>query len=375
MKVIILGLAVLFFISCGLSNWEAETVAQESLYVLSINPEPESSVSALSQVELIFSKPLAVETVTPQTLFIISLEDYQLYEESWDDLHDEVEDGDVLTIPYTLEWLDGNQKLNLILTQTLEADKQYVVVALPLIQAADYMPLDQTMVGFLTKQFSSTFLVVGNSESVSETEGNGVESSEEAAIQSSSTPVTYPEVSAVAENETEDSGLEEAEPSFDWQQILITEVVPDPQQDHSESSVGNDVLFDEIPGTGTVSSSDEFIEIFNGTDETVDVSSWSLNMVDGTDVNQGLNDSEWDKYFSAGGSLEQLGSGEFLVLGDPEGTINNTVSLELLNEVGEVIDSVEIEDANAAGVDDESYYRGPDGEWLQGLASPGYFLE
>jgi hypothetical protein len=98
-------------------------------------------------------------------------------------------------------------------------------------------------------------------------------------------------------------------------------------------------------------------------------------MVDGTDVNQSLGSSEWDTYFSASGSVENLGSGEFLVLGDPEGTINNTVSLELLNEVGEVIDSVEIDDANAASTDDEACYRGPDGEWLQGLASPGYFLE
>lgn len=375
MKKVMMGFIVLFFVSCGLSDWEATDLTGESLYVLSINPEAESSVSTLSQVELIFSKPLAVETVTPLSLFIITLADYQLYEQDWDDLHDEVEDGDITTISYTLEWSDGNQKINLVLTQDLEAGEEYVVVALPLIQASDYMPLDQTVSGFLTKQFSSSFLMVTGTESVSETEASSSESSDENSTQTDSEEASYPQVSTGEEAVSDDSSSQEAEPTFDWQNVLITEVVPDPQQDHSESTIGNDVLFDDEPGTGTVSSSDEYIEIFNGTEESVDVSSWSLNMVDGTDVNQALGDSEWDKYFSAGGSLEYLQAGEFVVLGDPEGTINNSVSLELLNELGEVIDSVEIDDANASGVDDEAYYRGPDGEWLQGLASPGYFLE
>jgi hypothetical protein len=277
MKPIIFFMMIFLGTACGLSNWDEINQEAASLYILSIDPASESSVTTLSQVELIFSKPLAIETVTPQTLFVITLADYELYEQDWDDLHDEVVDSDVTTIPCTLEWSDGNQKVNLTLTQDLEADTEYVVVALPLIQAFDYMPLDQTIVGFVTKQFSSSFLMVSettsvnDTESMSESETSSSESDDGSSTQTDSVEASYPEVSS-EEMATENSLSEETEESFDWQKVLITEVVPDPQQDHSESSAGDGILFNETPGTGSVSSSDEYIEIFNGTEE-------SLNMI------------------------------------------------------------------------------------------------
>ena len=42
----------------------------------------------------------------------------------------------------------------------------------------------------------------------------------------------------------------------------ITEVVTDPQADHSESAGGNGVAFDHLPGNGSITSSDEFIELY-----------------------------------------------------------------------------------------------------------------
>lgn len=161
--------------------------------------------------------------------------------------------------------------------------------------------------------------------------------------------------------------------TFDWGRVLFTEVVTDPQQDHSESEGGNGVLFDVEAGTGTVGSTDEYVEIFNGTSETVDATLWTLSMSDGTDEEQSLGDEDWDVYSSSGGSLDTFGPGELIVLGNPKGAMNNTIELELLGEMGEAIDAVSVDDANASGLEDESYYRLPNGEWGNGPATPGYF--
>jgi len=175
----------------------------------------------------------------------------------------------------------------------------------------------------------------------------------------------------------EGGGVSESEPvvEFDWQRVLITEVVTDPQQDHGESTQENGILFDAFPGLGTVGSSDEYIEIYNGTSEPVDMSLWSLNMKDGTDESQDLADEDWETNFSLDGKLESVGAGEFLVLGNPAGAMNNSITLELLNGTSEIVDSVAVENGNASDLNDEAYYRSPTGEWTQGWATPGYFLE
>jgi len=247
------------------------------------------------------------------------------------------------------------------------AQDEYVVVALPTIQAQDFTPLDQTTVGAITQEFTSHFLyVLNSSEDVAAPQ-------EEAGSEEEGSSVSYPEVSTGGNEE--DVNVEEAVEEFDWNRILFTEAVTDPQQDHSESTEENGILFDPYPGTGTVGSTDEYIEIFNGTDSAVDVSLWSLNMVDGTDVQQDLNSSDWDVYFSNEGSLESFGAGEFLVLGNPEGAMNNSISFELTNEDGEIVDALEVDDANASDLNDEAYTLSADGTWNMDFASPGYFLE
>lgn len=205
---------------------------------------------------------------------------------------------------------------------------------------------------------------------------SGDSSSEDSSSGDLGSTGTYPSVPSPENDSSGESGVEsEVVNDFDWSRVLITEVVTDPQQDHGESTEANGIPFDAFIGTGTVGSSDEYVEIFNGTAETVDMSLWSLGMMDGTDEFQDLNDEDLVTFFSLDGKLEEVGAGEFLVLGNPSGAMNNSITLELLNESGEIVDSVNVDDANASDVNDEAYYRSPTGEWMQGWASPGYFLE
>lgn len=222
--------------------------------------------------------------------------------------------------------------------------------------------------------------VVGDAE---EDGGKGLDSDSDASESDatetgSESTGNYPTTSASGDEATTDgqtSSADEAASQFDWNRVLFTEIVTDPQQDHGESSGGNGVPFDATPGTGTVSSSDEYVEIYNGTSETVDISLWGLNMSDGTDEWQDLNDESLVTTFSNGGSIEAFGPGEFVVVGNPKGAMNNTITLELLDENGEIVDSLDVEDANAADETDEAYYLSPEGDWIQGRATPGYFLE
>ncbi len=256
-----------------------------------------------------------------------------------------------------------------------------------------------------TPKSESEETATSDSESSSLTETDSELSSTETSTETSSSTQTYPTVAEVnsesddgdstvtltssdtssaesvaAEESTVDESVTEVaaeseEPQFDWNRVLITEVVTDPQQDHGESTIGNAVKFDATPGTGTVGSTDEYVEIFNGTDTVVDVSQWSVAMNDGSDVTETFTDANWENFFSTGGSVADFGPGEFLVLGNPDGTINNTLTVELFDETGGVIDSLTIEDANAVGLEDEAYYLTPDGEWEQGAATPGFFPE
>lgn len=194
----------------------------------------------------------------------------------------------------------------------------------------------------------------------------------------SESSASYPTATSSNDDQSESTATDTAAGvpnEFDWTQVLITEVVTDPQQDHGESTMENGIPFDPYPGTGTVGSSDEYVEIYNGTTESIDVSLWSINMLDGTDELQELKDDDWEVYFSNDGSLESFGPGEFLVLGNPTGAMNNTITLELLSDTGETVDSVDVENANASDLNDEAYYRSPEGDWVQGWASPGFFLE
>jgi hypothetical protein len=140
--------------------------------------------------------------------------------------------------------------------------------------------------------------------------------------------------------------------------IRFTEVVTDPQADHNESSGGNGVLWDDTPGSGSITASDEYVEIVNDSLWAVDLTGYSIEFEDtspstyifGTTTSGTLR-------FSSGSSLTSLAAGGFALLGNAPGSMNNVISLDLLTPDGDLEDQWEILDGNASGPLDEAVAR------------------
>lgn len=186
-------------------------------------------------------------------------------------------------------------------------------------------------------------------------------------------PVTSAESEGSAEGETEEEAAETdpVEP-IEIDDVHFTEVVTDPQQDWNDTAGGNGIVFDSLVGNGTIGTTDEWIEIKNGRDETVDLTLWRLEMMDGTDAAELFSSSSASLVFFGEGDVDNFQPDEFLVVGNPAGDMKNAVTLQLFDETSFLVDELVIDDANAAGVDDESYQLLDDGNWGMGEATPGF---
>lgn len=175
--------------------------------------------------------------------------------------------------------------------------------------------------------------------------------------------------------------------SIAYGSIVINEVVTDPQQnwDDSGCSGGCGSPFDSIPGPPTsgeppsneITTNDEWIEFVNVSGEVMDINGLIISMDDSTASVEDFTTSSLGLYFSDGGSLCNFQPGEYLVVGNALGSINNDVFIELKDRHNTVIDDVEIgddneedgigdgapdgsTDGNASDLDDESVFRFPD---------------
>ena len=133
--------------------------------------------------------------------------------------------------------------------------------------------------------------------------------------------------------------------------IVISEVVLAAQQDWGKSA-GVGLPFDGIPGTGTVSSRDQFIEIQNTGTVDVSLAGWSIAVIDTSDGAETItplaNDAEEGVVLSLGGGSvgNILEPGDFAVIGNPIGTVGNDALILLRDQRSVVVDKVEV------GVDD-----------------------
>jgi hypothetical protein len=164
-------------------------------------------------------------------------------------------------------------------------------------------------------------------------------------------------------------------------EIYFTEVVTDPQSDHSESSGGNGAPYDDQPGTGTVSSTDEWLELYNAGTSTVDLTGFTLAFIDSTPSSYVFGTTTAGTLLFGGSStLDAFAPGDFLVLGNPPGALNNSITLELLDPDGMLWDQWVVGDANATGTADEALARSPIGLFeaqtsISPLANASVFLD
>ncbi len=142
-------------------------------------------------------------------------------------------------------------------------------------------------------------------------------------------------------------------------ELLITEVVTDPQSDWSTQK------FSGLPDTGIVSETDEYIEIFNNSGKDLNIEGWSLRMLDATPDTEFLKLSK-NLYFSDSlSSLTHFSAQTFLVIGNPDGSMTNDIYMQLVDQTGNVIDDVELgSNLEQDALDDGA----PDGTVRGGLA-------
>jgi PKD repeat protein len=129
----------------------------------------------------------------------------------------------------------------------------------------------------------------------------------------------------------QDNVLLSAEPG----DVVINEIVTDPQHDWSTPGFSGEI------GTGTISTVDEYIELYNASDRAIDLREWYLR----------VEDSTVDLFLITAGVLypsdvdvSAFAPGAYLVVGNPPGAMNNDVLVELFdghpNDGAQVIDSV-----------------------------------
>ena len=154
--------------------------------------------------------------------------------------------------------------------------------------------------------------------------------------------------------------------------LRITELVTDPQSDHNESSGGNGTPFDSTPGTGSITSSDEFIELRNFSNSLLDLTGYGLDFNDSTVSVYTFGVSTVGTLrFSPGSSLTALEPGAFVLLGNPPGALNNTIGVLLKDANGTALDQWDLVGGvtgNATGLADEAVIRAPNGESYQHTA-------
>lgn len=146
-------------------------------------------------------------------------------------------------------------------------------------------------------------------------------------------------------------------------QVVINEVITDPQQDWSTNG------FDGTDGGGSINQgTDEWIELY--ITGNVDLTGWTIELTDGTPTSGDLtNTGAFDvSNYIGTGSFSSTNSGDYLILGDVDGSsqMSNTITVTLRDDLSNLIDQVVIDnssgtmfDGDATGSDDESVCRIP----------------
>lgn len=153
------------------------------------------------------------------------------------------------------------------------------------------------------------------------------------------------------------SFMTEAAPS-DPGLLQINEVVCNPRQDWKEDDARTG-YFDGTPGTGSVGSEDEWIELLSALPSGSNLSNYTLtayagpNNISSTRIVQRLGASNAGtltkvRVFPSTSSVSNVKPGDFIVIGDPPGSLFSDIYIEVRDDNGVLLDFVEIGGNNVA---------------------------
>ena len=167
----------------------------------------------------------------------------------------------------------------------------------------------------------------------------------------------------------------------------INEVCASPVQDWNDSSGGNAIAFDGVPGNGQVNSEDEWVELLHSAAGITNFSNYTLTVYAGPTLLQEARLvtrlTTTNTRVVGTGTLSAARTGDRLIIGNPVGAIPASCFVELRNASGTVIDHMELggnfvssdrggdgvnngapgagQDGNSSSFLDETIGRGPDG--------------
>lgn len=172
--------------------------------------------------------------------------------------------------------------------------------------------------------------------------------------------------------------------------MVINEICASPVQDWDDSTGGDNMPFSEQPGTGAVSSEDEWVELYVASPIITDVSGYSLVVYNGPNLSTPSrlvtplsSPAAVVRVVGTGTSLSDVQPGDRIIIGNPRGAILADSFIEIRDSNGVVVDAVEIggntalrdrggdgvmngapepgEDGNSSGLADETIARVSDG--------------
>lgn len=164
--------------------------------------------------------------------------------------------------------------------------------------------------------------------------------------------------------------------------VVIGEVVVEPRQDWGDS-VANGEPFDNQPGNGAISASDEWVELYNQGESVVDISSWKIEVVDRDQSSvtlKALASASPKQLYTRSGSL-LLAPGEYAVvrLSPDSKNASSTAKIRLIDAMellrdevvlGSSVNGRTIPSGRSTGADDEAVIRCKSG-WFRAQATPG----
>ncbi|WP_045119688.1 Ig-like domain-containing protein [Haliangium ochraceum] len=140
--------------------------------------------------------------------------------------------------------------------------------------------------------------------------------------------------------------------------VMMTEICVEAQQDWSHSSGNGGIPFSKTPGTGSISASDEWIELRVITPTPLDLTDYTIEIFNGpstdgpplhiTEFDDGKVDDGELRFFPATSVLTRVTTGTFVVLGNPTGSMDDDVYVILRDADGTILDEVEIGGINGS---------------------------
>ncbi len=168
--------------------------------------------------------------------------------------------------------------------------------------------------------------------------------------------------------------------------LRINEIVTSPVHDWNNSSGGDGIAFSPTPGDGAVTTSDEYIELHNGSAGAVSLKGWRLEQLDGSDQVHvfGEGSSVTERFSHPESTIDAFQPGDYLVIGNPVGDNLDSVTLRLVDGDGFERDSVTLGEngvpsgaAEGAASEAVSRIEAMDSglaeeDWVKTYASPGF---